>query len=251
MNVVLLCAGMGKRLMPLTKNKPKSLVEVNNKPVIEYTLDNLIDLGFTELILVVGYRGEQLEHYILNKYIPNKNFKGTIRFIRQIKLNGTATAVYMSKQYISNGDFIVLSGDTIYNKKDIKELSKKSNTILYTEMKDNRNQYGTLKMDGNKILHINEKQKRFKSNNINCGAYHLGYAIYEYILQTPENKRIKERTITDSINLMIDEGYVFSGIFSNELCDISTPLDVDRLENQINLSLSAKKSTSKTCFGGG
>ena len=233
MKIIFLCAGKGSRLMPLTKDKPKSLVEVNGKPLLEYTLDNVLDLGYDDLIFVVGYRGDQISHHIVKKYLPSKEFKGNVRFINQHKQNGTGVAVYLTKKYMKNDDFIVLSGDTIFEKKDIEKLIKEKNSLLYTTMKDNRNQYGTLNMDGNKVLRINEKQTENKSNKINCGAYHLDGKIYEYIFNTPPNERFNEIIITDSINMMIDDGYDFKRIKIDSLMDITKPRDIDRLENDI------------------
>lgn len=230
MKVVFLCAGKGSRLMPLTKDRPKSLVEVNKRPIVEYTLDNVLDLGYDDLIFVVGYRGDQISHHMINKYLPTKEFKGHIRFINQPKQNGTGVAVYFTKKYMGNDDFIVLSGDTIFDREDIKKLSETQNSLLYTIMKDNKNQYGTLDMDGKKVVAINEKQKESKSEKINCGAYHLDARAYGYIFDTTPNERFKEIIITDSINMMIDDGYEFKGIEIDSLIDITKPEDIDRLE---------------------
>ena len=59
MKVVITCAGMGKRLLPLTKDKPKCLVKVYGKPIVQHTIDNLIEIGIQSIILIIGYKGNQ------------------------------------------------------------------------------------------------------------------------------------------------------------------------------------------------
>jgi len=233
-DAIILCAGIGKRLKPYTEDKPKAMVEIKGKPIISWLYDSLSKVpGIDYIYIVSGYRFNVLEPYVKTYLDQN------IRFKRQSPVNGTANAIALLENMISK-EFIVLSGDTIYKPEDIKKLVNQNNSLLYTEMSKRLFEFGTLDLgfpskegDGFDITYINEKSSRPTSNLVNCGAYHFDHRIFKYIKETQEDVRFKEKIITNSINLMIDDGIKFRGIYMDKLLEVSYPEDIKEVEKEL------------------
>ena len=227
MKAVVLAAGRGTRLLPLTENKPKSMVEVNGKPIIRWILDSLKECKITDVIIITGYKCGTLKSYI--KYnITDMD----IQFIHQKKLTGTADAIYLVKDYIKEA-FIVLAGDTIFSKNDIMKLRQLRNSILYVEKKDRLYDYGTLDISGNIIKYINEKSTNPTSNAVNCSAYHFTPSVFNFIPKTEVDERFGERIITNTINQMIKNNIYFQGIKIKYFNEISYPEDIEDVEYRL------------------
>ena len=108
MKAVVLAAGKGTRLRPLTDEKPKGMVEVADKPLLTHCFEQLIDLGVDELLVVVGYKKEIIiEHY-------GDEFEGTpITYAHQRDQDGLAHALLTVEEYIDE-DFVLMLGDNIF-----------------------------------------------------------------------------------------------------------------------------------------
>jgi dTDP-glucose pyrophosphorylase len=153
--------------------------------------------------------------------------------LTQFRPDGTANAINLAKEHIDD-DVIVLSGDIIYDKEDIKKLIQTPNSLLYTIQDERLEEYGTMDMAlGDKILNINEKSTTPTSNLVNCGAYHFTKDVFEYIPKTDVDERFNERIITNTINLMIDNGIEFTGIKINRLDEITYPEDIAIVEKRM------------------
>jgi len=227
MKVIIMCAGRGFRLMPLTKDKPECLVEVSGKPIIKHLYDNIhIAIHKPEIYIVCGYKEMILKEYC------RKNLE-EITFLNQNKQDGTANAIFLAKEFTKDEDFIVLSGDIIYSIYEIEYLLKIKNSILYTRMNARLYEYGTLDIIGNQIRHINEKSTEPISKLVNCGAYHFTDEVFEFIAETEYDKRFNEKIITNTINLMIDDGIKFTGIPIKYLNEISYPEDIKKVEDRV------------------
>lgn len=195
---VLLCAGKGSRLEPLTNNLPKALIEVNSKPLIEYKLDLLENIT-DEVIIIIGHLGEKIKEKYGNNY---KKIK--LRYVEQKELLGTGHALICAKKYLEQYDkFIVLNGDDIYFKKDIEKLIKSNFGVLGFEVK-NPQDFGVLILDENSNLtKIIEKPKQFISNIANIGCYIFNYSIFDYELKISLRG---EYEIIDYITYLIEKG---------------------------------------------
>jgi len=228
MDAIIMCAGRGTRLMPLTEDKPKTMVRIKDKPIIHWILEELLELDIIDkYYIITGYKEGTLKSYIRYNF-GNLN----IEYIHQKELTGTADAIYLTKDYI-NDDFIVLAGDTIFNKDDLRYLTVCSNSILVTERFEKLYEYGTLLMRGGTIKQIHEKSTNPISNFVNCSAYHFTKDIFRYIPMTKVDTRFGERIITNTINLMIEDGYKFRGVPIEYLHEISRPEDIDEVERKL------------------
>lgn len=112
MQAIILAAGEGTRMRPLTNETPKPLVQVGGKPLMEHNFEKLPP-EITELVVVVGYKAQQIQDYFGSAYndIP-------IRYVHQKQLLGTADAVHLCKEFIT-GRFMVFMGDDLYSTADM------------------------------------------------------------------------------------------------------------------------------------
>lgn len=159
MQAVILAAGQGLRLRPFTETSPKALVAVNGKPLISYTLNSLPE-SISEIIIVVGYLGQQIIDYVGAEYndIP-------VRYCWQTELLGTGDALLRTKDMLS-AKFLVLNGDDLYSKKDLSELAGHSQAIL--AWKSNQPTEFGLDVKDETLVGFDPT-----SSLINCGAYLL------------------------------------------------------------------------------
>ncbi len=195
---ILLCAGVGSRLAPLTDNLPKALVEVKSKPLIEYKLD-ILKNKVSEVIIVIGYLGEKIKQKYGDKYGGLKLF-----YVEQKELLGTGNALICAKKYLDQNDkFIVLNGDDIYFKQDIEKLLNLDFGVLGFEVENPQN-FGVLILDEkSNLIDIVEKPKQFISNIANIGCYAFNYSIFEHELKLSSRG---EYEIVDYLKYLIEKG---------------------------------------------
>jgi len=211
MKCVILVAGEGKRMHPLTYTRPKVMLPIANKPLLEWNLLNAIDADIKEFVFVVGYKSEMVRNYFGNGEKWNVN----IEYINQGNALGTAHAIGMVEKFVD--DFIVLCGDTIFGKNDIKNIAQKENSMGLLEV-ENPNDYGIVEIKGKNIVKIYEKMEKPISNTINAGIYHFNKTLFEHIKKTDKSPR-GEYEITDSINLFVRK-QIINGIFLKEWRDV-------------------------------
>jgi len=124
---VILAAGKGTRMQFLTKTTPKPMLLVNKKPLLAHTIEKL-PKQISEVILVIGYLGEQIKDYFKDEYCGKK-----IKYVVQKKLLGTGHALYICKKLLIDR-YLVIMGDDFYTKKDIKKCIKYERAILVKEI---------------------------------------------------------------------------------------------------------------------
>ncbi len=195
MKCVILAAGEGKRMHPLTYTRPKVMLTVVNKPVLELNLLKLIDAGISEFIFVVGYRSEMVRDY----FKDGSKWNVDIKYVNQGKPIGTGHAVKIVGSFIDS-DFIVLCGDTVFSKKDIKKIVSKKNSMGLFKV-DRPENYGVVKVDKDKVIKIYEKMSDPFSDMINAGIYHFDKKIFEFLKKVKKSPR-GEYELTDAINMM-------------------------------------------------
>ncbi len=220
MKAVILAAGEGSRMRPLTYTRPKVMLPIANKPILEHLLIEAIQAGITEFIFIVGYCDEQVRAYFGN----GKRWGVNIIYRKQKKQLGTADAVRMVEGLVE-GNFLMLNGDIIADHKDIKKLAgKRHNTMSVIEVKDTTG-LGMVELHDGKVVRIYEKTKKPPTNMANAGLYLFTPDIFGAIALTPKSPR-GEYEITDSLQLLMDKG---QGILSQEISswlDFSYPWDL-------------------------
>ena len=172
MKALILAGGRGKRLRPLTDKIPKSLIPINKKPLIQYSINYLKKFGINEIIICSGYKSKQIQNFLKKK----KNFGCKIEYSVEKNPLGTAGAIKNAIKNLSDESFLVINGDIITNI-DLKKILKKPNTIAANELKT---KFGTMEIKNNKILKFNEKTD-VQNVWMNPGLYHLSTGILKIL----------------------------------------------------------------------
>lgn len=120
MDAIILAAGVGSRLRPITNKKPKTLVEVSNRPMVAYILDALIAGGVTRAVVCTGYRSDQLEAYVLEHYANHIE----LVFVENTAYETTNNmySLYLAREYL-DGDTFVMNADLVFDPAIIAELA--------------------------------------------------------------------------------------------------------------------------------
>ena len=200
MKAVILAAGEGSRMRPLTYTRPKVMLPIANKPIMEHLLIELARAGIEEFVFVVGYHDEQVRNY----FGSGEQWGVKIDYRTQRKPLGTADAIKRVEGLVK-GNFLVLSGDNIVGQADIASLAHRSDNALRAgRVEDVGGVGGGVGGDG-RVVHIYEKIDKPPSNMANAGLYLFTPDIFDAIARTPKSPR-GEYEITGSLQLMIEGG---------------------------------------------
>jgi NDP-sugar pyrophosphorylase family protein len=175
MKALILAAGRGTRMMPLTADTPKPLLPVRGKPLLGYILDSLPP-EIDEVLMVVGYRKEAIEEYCARAH-TDKRFT----FIEQDGPAGTGAALMLCRPYLAEGERFLLSfADDIFDRDSLTRCLAHPLCILVAPVEDPR-RYGVLDVrpDGT-AAGIEEKPEHPKSNLVAPGIYVLDTRIFAY-----------------------------------------------------------------------
>ncbi|MBI2581608.1 NUDIX domain-containing protein, partial [Candidatus Woesearchaeota archaeon] len=199
MKAVILAAGKGVRMLPLTLDKPKPLIEINGKPFLLHLLERLHDAGFEDkdIAIVAGYKKEKMEDFLEENKLP-------ITVIEQEALLGTGDAVSRAREFVDDEDFVVVGGDNLFSAADLKAIQQDDGYCHVAAWKvDNPSRYGVLLCKGNMLLKVIEKPKEFIGNLINAGLYKFTSDIFEALEQIRPSER-GELELTDAISLLAE-----------------------------------------------
>jgi len=114
MKAIILAAGRGTRLKPLTNKRPKCFVEVNGKPIIEYQIESLIEAGISDIFIVAGYMHEKVSKYLSSKY--------SIIINEKYDITNSMYSLWLAKDYLIRSEFLLLNGDVVLKKELIKKI---------------------------------------------------------------------------------------------------------------------------------
>ncbi len=215
MKGLILCAGEGTRLRPITFSFAKPLVPVVNKPVIFYAIEKLVEAGIREIGLVIGPNGGEIRE----KVGDGGRWGISINYIVQERALGLAHAVKVSEEFIGDDSFLMFLGDNLI-KASLKgfvkmfEEHRYDALVLLTPVEDPR-AFGVAEMEGDRILSVVEKPKEPKSNLAIIGVYIFSNRVFEVISGLKPSWR-GELEITDAIQALIDrnakvKGYIVKG----------------------------------------
>lgn len=206
MKAVIPVAGIGKRLRPQTITMPKALLNVAGKPILGHILDSLITMGVTELIPIIGYKGELIRDYIRDNYdMPT-------HFVVQEEQKGIAHAVSLARPYADESELIIILGDTII-KTDFARIPQAGDYVLGVHEVEDPRRFGICEVDGEVITAVVEKPENPTSRLAVVGLYYLrdSTPLFEACTELIDrNITTKgEYQITDALQLMIEGGAEF------------------------------------------
>lgn len=217
MQAVILAAGRGTRLQPITDSVPKAMVPINGKPMLEILLKQLKENKITDVVIVLHYLKEKITEY----FGDGKKIGMNIKYVEQKELKGSADAVLCAEPYIKE-KFLMIACDSLFETEQIKKvLAHKSDGVFTAkEVKDGR-AFGILVTEGNKVTKVVEKPENPPTNLANFSVYMLPKEIFNTCRKIkPSHKG--EIWLTDAIQLLIEQGKTFEYEISQHIIDIGT-----------------------------
>jgi len=190
---VILAAGEGQRLRPFTVTKPKVMLAIADRPILSYVVEALAKNGIRNIVLVIGYRKEQVLDYLGS----GEHFGVDITYITQERQLGTAHALAQAKAVVED-EFLVLPGDNLIEAATIAQFVAMRPQAVLVKRVDNPVRYGVVTVEQGTVKNIVEKPKEAGSNVINTGIYAFTKEIFDFIEP--------ELGIPDVLNNMIAQG---------------------------------------------
>ena len=230
MNAVLLAAGEGARLLPITATRPKHLIKVGGKPILQFCLEAVKKAGITEAIIVTHYMADAIRSY----FGEGEKLGLHLSYVEQKEVIGTGNAASVVEPYI-DGNFVLIYGDLLFGQDTVKHMItqfKKGKTaaVIGVVPVDKPETYGIIEFDAQKnVKRIVEKPtaENAPSNLANAGVYVFSNDVFNKIRQTKASIR-GECELTDAITILAEEGktVVASQLSKDDWFDIGRPWDL-------------------------
>lgn len=217
---LLMAAGRGKRLRPLTDDRPKPMVQVGGRPILEWTLNSLPD-SVEEVVVVVGYRKDQIINHFGDLWNGRR-----IRYVEQKELKGTGHVVHVAEPLLAER-FMVLNGDDLYCKQDLEQLTESHLSILGLKV-ENNGRFGLLSIDGEGCLSsATDDKPQGNSGIINIGAYVLNRDFLSYDLVPIGDGT--EYGLPQTIGVMAHD-YRIRVVTAQDWLPVGFPEDIDKAD---------------------
>ena len=224
MITVILAGGLGKRLRPLTSDRPKPMIQINNTPIIELQVKWLKKFGITDIIVLVGHLREKIKHHLAD----GKKFGVKISYIEENVPLGTGGALKNAKDHIiQNGNsdpgFFVINGDILTNLDPFTISEKGSMTLALVPMKST---FGIVETNGDLVSKFIEKPS-IEDMWINAGVYYFSNEIFDYL---PDKGNLE----TVTLPMLVEKQKLKAKKFSNNYWrSIDSHKDVDEASKEI------------------
>lgn len=236
MKALILAGGRGNRLDELSAKQNKCMIKVNGKHVIEYSLDYATNTDVDEIVIVVGYRAEDIINHIGNKC------KGkTVKYVIQHEQKGLVHAIECARMAIEGDDFILMLSDEVLlnprHQEIINEFRKNKSFITCgILLVENRNlvkkTYAIIQGDNNQIYRLIEKPRNPLNDFQGTGDCVFDNRIFDYIDYTPIHHERNEKELPDLIQCAIDDGmFINSFIICDKYVNINTNEDIEMAES--------------------
>lgn len=222
MKAVILVAGEGKRMRPLTTTRPKVMLPIANKPILEHIVNAAVDAGINEFVFITGY----FEDSIKDHFKDGAKWGAKIEYVHQTQQSGTADAIGCARGSVT-GRFVVLNGDVLISSDYLTSLiSREEDAVLTVKEVENPSDFGVIETSGDKVTKIIEKPEIPPTDLANAGIYLFDDSIFDFIDKTTLSER-EELEITDSLQMLIDSGAnVGYEILEHDWIDVGRPWDM-------------------------
>ena len=227
---VVLAAGEGTRLRPLTQNRPKPMLPAGNRPILEHVLDALVDAGMERLVLVVGYRRERVQEHFGPSYrdVP-------LTYVRQDKQLGSGHALLQARDAV-DGRTIVVNGDRLIEHDSVTAVAETfdegaADAALAVIERHDASKYGVVSLHDRDVADIVEKPDSGEYRLINAGIYAFGDDIFEAIEATRRDDG--ELALTETIARLVDSGRVRGVHIDGLWVDATYPWDLLEVATEV------------------
>ncbi|QAU12145.1 glucose-1-phosphate thymidylyltransferase [Halorubrum sp. BOL3-1] len=220
---VILAAGEGRRLAPLTNRRPKPMMPVANRPLLEHVVEAVTGAGIDRIVLVVGYRQERIR----NHFGDGDDWGVTIEYVEQATQLGTGHAVLQAEPVV-DGPFVVLNGDRIVDPAVVSQvhdrLGDDDGPVMAVTAAERPREYGVVSLDGDRVTSIDEKPEGpVDTNQINAGVYGFSPDVFDAIRETHAPG---ELAITATLNDLAASGTVSAVRYDGRWLDVSNLWDL-------------------------
>jgi glucose-1-phosphate thymidylyltransferase len=202
---LVLSGGVGSRLRPFTYTNAKQLVPIANKPVIFYTIEQLVECGITNIGVVVGDTAAQVQEAVGD----GSQFGASVTYIEQDRPGGIAHAVATARDFLGESRFVLYLGDNFVLggiKPYVEQyVARKNASQILLHPVANPEAFGIAELDGGRVTRIVEKPKEPATNLAVIGVYMFEPPVHEVIATLKPSWR-NELEITDAIQGLIDRG---------------------------------------------
>ncbi len=227
---VILAAGEGQRLRPFTVNRPKVMLFIAGKPILQYVIEALAQNGIRDIALVVGYRKEQ----VLDYFGSGEAFGVGLTYVTQQRQLGTAHALVQAKEKIKD-DFLVLPGDNLIAADTIDRFAAVAPEAVLVKKVDNPLRYGVVAVQRGVVKEIMEKPAEAASNLVSTGIYSFSRAIFDFVEP--------ELDLPDVVNRMLGQGHKIRALETGGTwLDVIYPWDILNLNAAILQQTQARSS---------
>jgi UDP-N-acetylglucosamine diphosphorylase/glucosamine-1-phosphate N-acetyltransferase len=218
---IVLAAGEGQRLRPFTVNKPKAMLSIADKPILQYVVESLAQNGIRNIVFVIGYRKEQVYDYMGS----GEQFGVDIKYITQEAQLGTAHALSQVMD-VAEGEFLVLPGDNLIEASTISDFIQIQPEAVLVKRVENPTRYGVVDIDLGVVRDITEKPKEAKSNMVNTGIYAFTKEVFSFTEAVLD--------IPDVLNNMIAKGHTINTLETDGTwLDVVYPWDILSLNGAV------------------
>ena len=223
MKAVVLAAGKGRRLWPLTENRPKPMLPVANRPILEHIIDTLTQTAITEVLVVVGSNRDRIQSHFEDSYGDLE-----ISYIVQEQQLGTGHALLQAESHLGDS-FIALNGDRVIDAAVIDAvISRRKETnepVMAITRIERPSRYGVVELEGQTVVGLEEQPHpdRTKSDYINAGVYAFGPEIFAAIRRIETHG---EQALTDALDTFIDDQRLEAVRYQGTWLDVSEPWDL-------------------------
>lgn len=233
---LVLAAGRGSRLDPRTEEANKCMLPLLGKPLVQYSLENAVAAGVEEILVVVGYRAED----VINTF--GTRFEGTpVRYVIQEERNGLVHAMSCARDSLDGADFVLFLADEILSEPNHAEMLRRFReenlfVVCGVVRVEDRSQisktYALLgDEDTGRIYRLIEKPRRPINEIMGTGNCVVREALLDYVDRTPINVERGERELPDLIQCAVDEGRVVKLFdIGDGYVNINTPDDIAAAE---------------------
>ncbi|NHN40969.1 NTP transferase domain-containing protein [Halorubellus sp. JP-L1] len=231
MKAVVLAAGEGRRLEPLTNRRPKPMLSIAGKPLLEYVLEAIAEAGIDDVVFVVGYARDRIQTH----FGDGDDWGVDLSYVVQDKQLGTAHAISQAEDAVDDA-FVVLNGDRILEPTCITgvcdALEYEGSPVMAVTRSADPGAYGVVELDGDRVVALAEKPHEASSELINAGVYGFEPSIFDAIRETDVDEA-GERKITDTLLSYVEDGGVRAVRYSGTWQDVSHLWDVTRVTRSI------------------
>ncbi|MFC6757167.1 MULTISPECIES: bifunctional sugar-1-phosphate nucleotidylyltransferase/acetyltransferase [Haloarcula] len=219
---VVLAAGEGTRLRPLTRNRPKPMLPAGNRPILEHVFDALVEAGVEELVVVVGYKRDRVQDHFGPTYrdVP-------VTYVTQNKQLGSGHALLQAREAVDES-VLVLNGDRLIDAGTVSAVAdsfvETGDPSLAVVERHETSRYGAVEMHGDEIAELVEKPRDGDYRLINGGVYAFSADIFTAIEETP--RQAGELALTDTLERLIEHDRVRGVEVDGMWVDATYPWDL-------------------------